>query len=258
MKKFIVDAIILKNEKIATDTADVFDMTLKSKELSQTAKPGQFLKIYLNNNINILPRPISICEIDKQNENIRIVYKVLGKGTFLFSKMQKGEKLKIVGNCGNGYDISKKGRHILIGGGIGIPPLLETCKQLEGEKIVILGFKEDTFLTKDFAKYADKLFIATEEGTEGFKGNVIDILNKENITVDFIYSCGPEKMLANVAKFAKEKNIHCQVSVEERMACATGACLGCVIKTNVDGKEIYKRVCKEGPVFNSLEVLFNA
>lgn len=253
MKKVIVNAIILENKEISKD---IFSMIIKSKELSSTAKPGQFVKLYPNNNKNLLPRPISICEIDKEKETLRLVYQVLGEGTLLFSNMTEGEEIRVLGNCGNGYTLNENGTHILVGGGIGIPPLLETCKQLKGTKVVVLGFRTGEFLKEDFEKLGAKVYVATDDGSVGFKGNVIDLMKFENITGDYIYSCGPKVMLEALTQYAKEKNISAQVSMEERMACGIGACVGCVVKILENGKPTYKKVCKDGPVFNSLEVIY--
>lgn len=253
MKKTVVNAIILENKEIAKD---IFSMTIKAKELSQNAKAGQFVKLYPNNNKNLLPRPISICEIDKEKETLRLVYQVLGEGTFLFSNMKAGEEIKVLGNCGNGYKLNEGNVHILVGGGIGVPPLLETCKQLKGEKIVVLGFRTEPFLIEDFEKTGAKVFVATDDGSFGFKGNVVELIKSEKIVGDFIYSCGPKVMLEALTNYAKEYNINTQVSMEERMACGIGACVGCVVKILENGKPVYKKVCKDGPVFNSLEVVY--
>lgn len=256
LKKSIVDAKILKNIEIAND---IFDMTLESEELSKSAKAGQFLKIYVDNNKNLLPRPISICEIDKNKNTLRIVYQKIGEGTAHFSNMVVGESLRVIGNCGNGYDIesSENKTHILVGGGIGIPPLLEACKQIKGKKIVVLGFRSESFLVDDFEKIGAKVYIATDDGLLGFKGNVVELMRKHNITGDFIYSCGPKPMLISLVEYAKEKNINIQVSLEERMACGVGGCVGCVAKVKKEnGEQIFKKVCKDGPVFDGLEVIF--
>lgn len=254
MKKTVVEATILKNEQIALD---IFDMILYTRELSKEAKAGQFVKLYPDNNKNLLPRPISICEIDREKETLRLVYQKIGEGTCLFSTMKQGDKIRVLGNCGNGYNIFKGEKtHIFVGGGIGIPPLLETCKQVKGEKIVVLGFRTGKFLNKDFEKLGAKVYIATDDGSVGFKGNVVEFMKKENITGDYIYACGPKPMLQALTEYAKEKDIYTQLSMEERMACGIGACVGCVVKILENGSPVYKKVCKDGPVFNSLEVVY--
>lgn len=253
MKKEFRYFEVLENKEISKN---IFSMIVKAEPLANSAVPGQFFKIYLDSEKNLLPRPISICEIDKENGTIRLVYEVLGEGTLIISKMKKGDNIKILGNCGNGYKLNENGVHILVGGGIGIPPLLETCKQLKGEKIVVLGFRTGEFLKEDFEKTGAKVYVATEDGSVGFKGNVIDLMKAENITGDYMYCCGPKAMLEALTEYAKERNIDNQVSMEERMACATGTCIGCVVKVLENGEPIFKRVCKDGPVFNALEVIY--
>ncbi len=253
MKKTVVNATILKNEQIAPD---IFDMVLHT-DLAKDAKAGQFVKLYPDNNKNLLPRPISICEIDKEKETLRLVYQKIGEGTCLFSTMKQGDTIRVLGNCGNGYKIFEEEKtHIFAGGGIGVPPLLETCKQVKGNKIVILGFRTGQFLKEDFEKLGATVYIATDDGSGGFKGNVVELMKQENITGDYIYSCGPKPMLQALTQYAKEKNIYTQVSMEERMACGIGACVGCVVKIVENGEIVNKKVCKDGPVFNSLEVVY--
>ena len=253
MKKIVEQALILKNEQIAPD---IFDMVLKTN-LAKTAKPGQFVKLYPDNNKNLLPHPISICEIDKQNETLRLVYQKIGEGTCLFSTMKQGDTIRVLGNCGNGYEIGEDNKtHIFVGGGIGVPPLLETVKQTKGKKIVILGFRTGQFLKEDFEKLDATVYVATDDGTVGFKGNVVELMEKEGITGDYIYCCGPKPMLKSLTQYGKDKGIYTQVSMEERMACGIGACVGCVVKIMENGQIVHKKVCKDGPVFNSLDVVY--
>lgn len=253
MKK-VVNAIVIYNEEIYKD---VFDMTFKAPEIADIALPGQFVEIYPDNGKNILPRPISICEIDRKFGIIRVVYQVIGSGTDSISKLKENSELRVLGPCGNGYKLSDSNKHILIGGGIGIPPLLETVKQLKGHKKVILGFRTGCFLAEEFKKYTDEVHITTDDGSFGFKGTTVDLMKNLNVDGDMIYSCGPKIMLKYVSEYANEKNIPCQVSMEERMACGIGACVGCVIKIKSKDGWIYKKVCKDGPVFDSKEVIWN-
>lgn len=253
MKK-VEDAIVLKNVSVSSN---IFDMTIKAPAVAENASAGQFVEIYTGNGVNILPRPISICEINKAEGTLRLVYQVIGKGTDIFSKKVKGDALKIVGPLGNGYNIKNVGKSIFVGGGIGVPPLLETVKQAKGEKIVVLGFRSGTILKEDFEKTGAKVYIATDDGSVGFKGNVVELMKSENIVGDVIYSCGPKIMLKFLSEYAESKNIECFVSMEERMACGIGACVGCVIKIKDGNSFVHKKVCKDGPVFNSKEVLWN-
>lgn len=234
---------------------NICDMTIKCTNIAKEARAGQFVELYPDNGVNLLSRPISICEINKDEGSLRLVYQIVGKGTELFSKLKKGDSIRVLGPCGNGYSL-KEGVSLLVGGGIGVPPLLETCKNIKGEKIVVLGFRSGSFLKEDFEKLGAKVYITTDDGSEGFKGNVVDLLKKENINADVIYSCGPKIMLKFLSMWAEENNIECQVSMEERMACGIGACVGCVVQIK-DGEDwVYKKVCKDGPVFDSREVMW--
>jgi len=253
MKK-VVDALILKNISV---TDNIFDMLIKAPAAAENAAAGQFIEIYTGNGVNLLPRPISICEINKNEGTLRIVYQVVGKGTGIFSRKKKGDILKIIGPLGNGYNIKNVNKSIFVGGGIGVPPLLETVKQTKGEKVVVLGFRSMDILKDDFEKTGARVLIATDDGSVGFKGNVIDLMKYENITGDVIYSCGPRIMLKFLSQYAESKGIECFVSMEERMACGIGACVGCAIKIKDGNYFVHKKVCKDGPVFNSKEVLWN-
>lgn len=245
-------AIIKSNEKISEG---VYSMWLTASDIAQQAKPGQFVSVYTNDESKLLPRPISICEIDRDNGMLRLVYRVLGEGTKEFSGMQEGEKLDLMGPLGNGYTLEGE-KAILIGGGIGIPPMLELAKQLTCEKVIVLGFRDATFLIDDFKPYGD-VVVATEDGSLGTKGNVIDAIREHGIDGNMIFACGPTPMLRGVKAYATEHGIRAQLSLEERMACGIGACLACVCKskekdhhTNVNNK----RICKDGPVFFADEI----
>ncbi len=253
MKK-VTDAVILKNVPIADN---IFDMLIKAPSVAECAAAGQFIEIYLENGVNLLPRPISICEINRNTGTLRLVYQVIGKGTEIFSHKKKDDILKIMGPLGNGYNIKAVNKSIFVGGGIGVPPLLETVKNAKGEKVIILGFRSGTILKEDFEKTGAKVLIATDDGSFGFKGNVVELMKYENITGDVIYSCGPGVMLKSLAQYAESKGIECFVSMEERMACGIGACVGCAVKIKDGNHFTNKKVCKDGPVFNSKEVLWN-
>ena len=248
-------AVIKSQENI---TKDIFSMWLefeKESNVVENAIPGQFISMYSSDGSRLLPRPISICEIDKNSGSLRVVYRVVGKGTDEFSKMKKGEKIPVVGPLGNGFSL-KGGKAVLIGGGIGIPPMLELAKQLNCKKQIVLGYKDELFLNEEFEKYGT-VTIATEDGSCGTKGNVLDAVKAHNIKGDVIYACGPMPMLRAIKAYALENNIECYISLEEKMACGIGACLACVCKSkDIDdhSKVHNKRVCKEGPVFNAKEV----
>lgn len=254
MKKIVI-AKIVKNTEIA---ADIFDMTVAAPEIAKNAGAGQFVEIYLDNGENLLPRPISICETD--GDTIRLVYRIAGKGTRLLSERPVGSDLRILGLLGNGFSIDRGlNNHVLVGGGIGIPPLLELAKALkgEGEVKVFLGFRDNLFLVDDFLRTGASVQLATDDGSAGFKGNVVEMIKKTNPDIDCIYSCGPKVMLKGLSELARLKNIPCQVSMEERMACGVGACVGCAVKIRDGEGWNYKKVCKDGPVFNSDEVVWD-
>lgn len=231
----------------------ICDLKLSCPVIAKEAMAGQFVEVYPDNGINLLSRPISICEINKEEGILRLVFQIVGKGTKLFSELKFGDEVRLLGPCGNGYTLSE-GKSVLVGGGIGVPPLIETCKQLKGKKIVVLGFRSGSFLVEEFEKLGAKVYVATDDGSVGFKGNVVDLLRAEGIKGDMIYSCGPKIMLKFLSMYAEENNIPCQVSMEERMACGIGACVGCVVQIKDGEGWAYKKVCKDGPVFDSREV----
>ena len=240
----------------------IFSMWIQT-EAAKTARPGQFISMYTNDGSKLLPRPISICEIDTETSKLRVVYRVTAEktGTEQFSKMKAGDTLPIIGPLGNGFPLEagKGKRAFLIGGGIGVPPILELAKQLDCEKQIILGYRDrQTFLVNELKKYAD-VYIATEDGSVGTKGNVLNAIEENNLSADIIYACGPTPMLRALKEYGQKNNIETWISMEEKMACGIGACLACVCKsknkdhhTNVNNK----RICKDGPVFLAQEVEF--
>ena len=239
---------------------DIFSLWLQTDQMAQYARPGQFLSLYTGNAGKLLPRPISICEIDKETSRIRLVYRVTGKntGTEAFSKMQPEDKIEALGPLGNGFPLEEaEGKKVfLIGGGIGIPPILETAKQLNAQKTAVLGYRDELFLNEEFAKYAD-VYVATEDGSSGTKGNVLNAIQEKALEADVILACGPTPMLRALKEYAAANHITCWISMEERMACGIGACLACVCKSkDIDAhSQVHnKRVCKDGPVFLSTEV----
>lgn len=243
---------IAVNEMIAPD---IYSMWLEALEITDAAVPGQFIDLYCTDGSRLLPRPISICEIDKQQGKIRLVYRVAGTGTKEFSQMGTSDSIEVLGPLGNGFTLEGN-KVILIGGGIGIPPMLELAKQLTCEKQIVLGYRDITFLNKEFEPYG-KVFISTEDGSRGTKGNVIDAIKENGLEADIIYACGPTPMLKGIKAYAIEHGIKAQLSLEERMACGIGACLGCVCKTKETDHHSNvknKRICKDGPVFYAEEV----
>ena len=234
----------------------IFSMWLGAGEMAKAAVPGQFIAVYPNDSARLLPRPISICETDPEKELLRIVYRVAGEGTKELSSCRAGDTLSIMGPLGNGFPLKDK-KALLIGGGIGIPPMLELAKALSCEKTAVLGYRDSqTFLAEETGKYAG-LAVATEDGSVGTKGTVLDAIKAQGLKADIIYACGPTPMLRALKEYAAKEGIECWISLEERMACGVGACLGCVCHSkDVDEHSNVrnKRVCKDGPVFLADEV----
>ena len=252
-EKFREQAVIIRQEEIAYG---IYSMWLKTDRIAACAKAGQFISIYCRDRSRMLPRPISICEIDKADRALRVVYRVAGRGTEEFASLGTGKELQIVGPLGNGFPHKEK-RAFLIGGGIGIPPMLQLAKELDCEKQIILGYRDDALFLKEDFKRLGQVYVATEDGSCGTEGNVLDAIRDNGLTADIIYACGPTPMLRAVKQYAADKDMECWLSLEEKMACGIGACLACVCKsrekdahTNVNNK----RICKEGPVFRAEEV----
>lgn len=240
---------------------DIYDMWLET-DLAESAKPGQFIGVYPKDKSTLLPRPISICEADRQRRALRIVYRIAGKGTQEFSFYKEGDKAELLGVLGNGFPLeeARGKRVVLMGGGIGIPPMLELAKALKeaGENVIVIaGYRDSSlFLKEDLERYAG-VYIATEDGSAGVKGNVLNVVEEKNIQADVIMACGPMPMLRAIKSFAKEQGIKAYISLEERMACGVGACLGCVCKTREKDSHSHvnnARICTDGPVFAAEDV----
>ena len=251
-------AEVISQESLA---AGIYSMWIRTDAAAE-AKPGQFISMYTDDKAKILPRPISICEIDRKKQALRVVYRVRGPatGTEQFSRLKAKETVEIVGPLGNGFPLEKAEgkRAFLMGGGIGVPPILELAKQLScSRKQILAGYRDaQTFLSEEFLQNGE-LYISTEDGSAGTRGNVMDAVRENHLEADIIYACGPAPMLRAIKAYAEEKGIECYISLEERMACGIGACLGCVCKSKEkdEHSNVYnKRVCKDGPVFLASEV----
>lgn len=252
--KYRTYAAVAEQREIASG---IYSLWLTAEQIAGEARPGQFLSLYSRDDSRMLPRPISICEIDRAAGRLRVVYRVVGQGTEEFSRLQEGETLEVLGPLGNGFPLKKKNA-FLIGGGIGIPPMVQLAKELKRQAgiQIIAGYRDELFLT-DELEAEGPLYIATEDGSAGTKGTVLDAIREHSLTADLIYACGPKPMLRALKTYAEERNMECYLSMEERMACGIGACLACVCKsTEVDSHTHVKnkRVCKDGPVFLSTEV----
>lgn len=237
---------------------DIYDMRIHTPEVANIASAGQFIHIKADG--FFLRRPISICEIYKSDGEIRIVFEIRGKGTREIAKIEVGEDIDIMAPLGNGFDILASGsKAILIGGGVGTPPMLELSRIYGENSHAIIGFRtaDKVMLSYDFAKNGSTVQVCTEDGTTGHHGFVTEPLKEylKQEKPNIIYACGPRPMLAAVIDIAKEYGIRCQVSLEERMGCGVGACLGCACRTVKDGEEHLTHVCKDGPVYESDEVI---
>lgn len=240
--------VILKIKENIKVGKDIYLMTLEG-DTSEIKNTGEFINITVPN--YYLRRPISVC--DFTNNSIDILYKVLGRGTNDLKDLKKGQELDCLIGLGNGFDLTKANNPLLIGGGIGIAPLLALAKSFYKSGIkptLVYGArsKDDIVITDKLQKYTN-LIICTDDGSLGFKGNVINCIKSSNINFDYYYACGPLKMLEYLSKEYPNGSL----SLEARMGCGFGACMGCSIKTT-NGP---KRVCKEGPVFDASEVIFN-
>lgn len=258
MAKQKENAVVHSQEQLADG---IYSMWINT-EAAKDAKPGQFISMYTIDGSKLLPRPISICEIDKENGRLRVVYRVTGPktGTEEFSKLKAGDIIPVIGPLGNGFPYEKaEGKKVfLMGGGIGVPPILELAKEMDCEKKqIVVGYRDaQTFLKEEFEQNGE-LYISTEDGSVGTKGNVMDAIRENALEADMIYACGPTPMLRAIKQYAEENGIECYISLEERMACGIGACLACVCKSkekDAHSNVNNKRICKDGPVFLSTEV----
>ncbi|QAT42499.1 dihydroorotate dehydrogenase electron transfer subunit [Aminipila luticellarii] len=268
MKK-VVWGNILCNDPIAKD---VYKMQIQSSEMGPV-KAGQFVNIYLEDKSMLLPRPLSIC--DAEEDSITIVYRIAGKGTRELSAYQAMNQIRVSTPLGNGYFIEGtalggqiddySGKTVVVaGGGIGVPPMVLLARRLKekgAEVLAAVGFQEEPFLIEELKQYCREVHVATDRGTCGFHGNAVQMIKEKRIDADEYFSCGPKVMLKALSDFCTEKRIHCQVSLEERMGCGYGACVGCTCKIKVktnQGMEIQQKgVCKHGPVFFGEEVVWD-
>jgi dihydroorotate dehydrogenase electron transfer subunit len=253
-----------------------YKLGLTCKEIPQLAVPGQFVMVSVNSQFDpLFSRPFCVYKVLKESEEIEVVYKVVGKGTSILQEKVEGDELEILGPLGNGYSLDDgEDDFIFVAGGIGIAAfyfLAEKIRESRGDSGVTLFFggksKEDIICLEDFNDLKVEIIIATEDGSLGTKGLITDLLKKnlheKKRSKPRLFACGPEAMLREVAFITEKKGMSCQVSLEKEMACGFGICLGCVVKQckNVEGdKELrwkYARVCKEGPVFDSREILWD-
>ncbi|NLC67796.1 MAG: dihydroorotate dehydrogenase electron transfer subunit [Clostridiaceae bacterium] len=267
--------LVLKEEIIFNKelVPGIFELAFISEYVSQRAKPGQFVNIKCCDGLDtILRRPLSICSVNRKNNTVIVAYRETGKGTRYLARKKAGDKLDLIGPLGNWFHVSDEYKSIaVVGGGIGVFPLLFLLQQNPcAFKGAYIGFESNTCIVmeKEFLHCSDKIMLATNDGSKGFKGFVTDLLalnllqegSKGKINgekYDIIYACGPMPMMKKVFELASKMGIKCQVSLEQRMGCGIGACLACACKVKHDGDWHYKRVCKDGPVFWGEEVDFD-
>lgn len=286
MAKIKMTAVITAQYRLADD---IFDMRIKVPQIAADAVPGQFVSLYSRDGAKMLPRPISLCGIDRENGELRLVYRIAGAGTKEFSGLKAGETIDVLGPLGNGFPIKAGRKAFLIGGGIGIPPMLELAKALslangepcpagEGNQPcpsdggnqpcpsggqpsglvqAVLGYRDSQMFLKDEFETYGPVYAATEDGSAGNRGNVLDAIREQGLDAEVIYACGPTPMLRALKAYAAEKGIECWLSLEEKMACGVGACLACVCQSKeIDShSQVHnKRICKDGPVFLADEI----
>ncbi len=252
--RYMMRAKVESREELA---GGIFSLWLDAEPIAETAGPGQFLSVYMDDTSHLLPRPLSLCDIDREKGRIRLVFRVAGEGTRAFSLSEPGDELRILGPLGNGFPLDISQKALIVGGGLGIPPMLALAKALSCDRDIVLGYKDALFLHSEF-EACGPVYTATEDGSAGIRGTVLDAICENGLEADVVYACGPKPMLKAVSEYAEDKGMECFVSMEERMACGIGACLSCVCDsagvdehTNVHRK----RICRDGPVFNSREVV---
>ena len=253
-KKKITARIVSQKEA----APQIFDLWMET-ELASDAHPGQFVAVYPKSADTLLPRPISICEADREQNRLRLVYRIAGRGTREFSAWRENDEVSVLGVLGNGFPLEKaQGKKVfLMGGGIGIPPMLQLAKELQADTQIILGSRnQDLFLAEELRQNGT-VYIATEDGSVGCRGNVMDAIRENGLKAEVIMACGPMPMLRAIKQYAEENGIEAYLSLEERMACGVGACLGCVCKTKEVDHHSHvhnARICTDGPVFEAKEV----
>lgn len=239
---------------------EIYSFEIHCPEVAEIAAAGQFVHIRTGN--FTLRRPISICGIDRNKGTLRIVFEIRGEGTAEIARLNKGDLIDMLAPLGHGFTINPDYEKIvLIGGGIGTPPMLPLAQEYGGKAISISGFRNSqaVILQEDFKKTGAEVILCTDDGSAGIHGFVTQPLSElvEQGRISAVYACGPMSMLKNIAGICKAKNIYCEISLEERMACGIGACLGCACRTVRNDEEYFAHVCKDGPVFNAEEVVFN-
>lgn len=249
--------IVLKKSAIARD---IYSFEILCPDIAAVAQPGQFVHIRADG--FTLRRPVSICGINKTKGTLRIVFEIRGEGTSVISRINEGELIDMLAPLGHGFTVNPDfERVILVGGGIGTPPMLPLAEIYGSRATVITGFRgaSNVILQKDFADTGADVILCTDDGSMGIHGFVTQPLEEllKNGKTDAVYACGPMPMLKGIAALSKENGAGlCEISLEERMACGIGACLGCACRVMKNDEEYFAHVCKNGPVFNAEEVIW--
>ncbi len=248
--------IIAEKSAIARE---IYSFTISCPEVAQVAQPGQFVHIRANG--FTLRRPISICGIDPVKGTLRIVFEIRGEGTAEIARLNKGDLIDMLAPLGHGFTLMDTDKKVaLIGGGIGTPPMLPLAQHYGSKAVAITGFRNSSaaILQEDFRKTGAEVVLCTDDGSAGIHGFVTEPLSELAAKGELgaVFACGPMPMLKGVAAICKENGIYCEISLEERMACGIGACLGCACRTVRNDEEYFAHVCKDGPVFKAEEVLW--
>ncbi len=255
------DVEIVMQKKLATDC---YRLEFYAPEIALSAQPGQFLMVKTSLTLDpLLRRPLSIQAVDHARGLVKIVYRVVGRGTALLAAKKLGRRLNVLGPLGRGFTVPTNGRFAVVAGGLGIAPLsflIQRLKALGNEVAVFYGAQNryQLILAEELSGLRINLATATDNGSAGFKGTVVDLVREKGLPpVDIIYAAGPPPMLRELVGLLREVGMpRTEVSLEERMGCGIGACLGCAVKVNGTEGPVYKRVCADGPVFAAEEVIW--
>ncbi|WP_243386770.1 dihydroorotate dehydrogenase electron transfer subunit [Bacillus kexueae] len=252
--------IVLHHEQIAHN---IYEIILTGSIVEDISAPGQFVHVKIDDQSDLLlRRPISIAEFNRKESWLKLIYRAEGAGTKRMAQIQKGSKVDILGPLGNGfpiYELNEDNRALIVGGGIGVPPLYELSKQLVQKGVIVqhvLGFHtEEVIFYDEKFEFLGDTWITTVDGSKGYKGFVTDVLKEKELSFDVLFSCGPSPMLKAIESMYP--NQHVYISLEERMGCGIGACFACVCPVKNDAsKQGYKKICTDGPVFKSGEVVY--
>lgn len=252
VKKFVEMATIVENTAIIPE---VWKMVFKAPQTAREAKAGQFVNVHRDGGQTFLRRPFGIVDADIDAGTVTIIYRLVGIGTEEMKDLRPGDVINVEGPLGDGIFTTTPGKVLLAGGGVGLAPLIFLAKQLDHPIVLVAGkTAAETFWTEFFEPYAEAIYVTTDDGSKGIKGFAVDALPNifSEHPVDRVSVCGPTMMMKTIAEASAKAGIDCEVSMEKRMACGIGVCLGCTFESKLDGKR-YK-VCTDGPVFSAKEV----